>query len=79
MHTIVSYSVTLAIFMNLNSFQSPLIGLMASVIYSVINAVFLGNAFLAKEKRLFQVDVWSFVAYHVSGLCGLAHHDNLQS
>ena len=55
LYTIISYSVTLAIFMNLNSFQSPLIGLMASVIFSVINAVFLGNAFFAKENAFFRL------------------------
>jgi uncharacterized membrane protein YfcA len=41
---------TLAFFMNLNSFQSPLIGFTASIIYFVINAVFLGNAFFEKEN-----------------------------
>jgi hypothetical protein len=55
LYTIVSYSVTLAIFMNLNSFQSPLIGLIASILYFVINAVFLGNAFLAKENAFFRL------------------------
>jgi hypothetical protein len=55
LYTIVSYSVTLAIFLNLNSFQSPLVGLMASAVYSVINAVFLGNACLAKENGFFRL------------------------
>ena len=55
LYTIVSYSVILAIFMNLNSFQSPLIGLMASVIYSGINAVFLGNAFFEKENAFLRL------------------------
>jgi len=53
--TIVSYSVIFAIFLNLNSFQSPLIGLMAFVIYFVINAVFLGNAFFEKENTFFRL------------------------
>lgn len=55
LYTIVSYSVILAFFMNLNGFQSPLIGLMASVIYLVINAVFLGNAFFEKENAFFRL------------------------
>jgi hypothetical protein len=55
LYTIVSYSVTLAIFLNLNSFQSPLVGLVASLIYFVINAVFLGNACLAKENGFFRL------------------------
>jgi uncharacterized membrane protein YfcA len=53
--TIASYSVILAIFMNLNSLGSPLIGLIASIIYSIINAVFLGNAFFEKENAFFRL------------------------
>jgi len=53
-YTAVSYSVILAIFTNLAGFQSPLIGLVASVIYFAINAIFLGNAFFEKENALFR-------------------------
>lgn len=52
---IVSYSVILVIFVNLNSLQSPLIGLMSSVIYFMINALFLGNAFFEKENAFFRL------------------------
>jgi len=55
LYTIVSYSVVLAIFVNLNIFQSPLIGSITSVIYFVINAIFLGNAFFGKENAFFRV------------------------
>ena len=55
LYTIASYSVILAVFMNLNSFQSPLIGLIASLIYFLINAVFLGNAFFEKENAFFRL------------------------
>jgi hypothetical protein len=55
LYTIISYSVILAVFMNLNSLQSPLIGLIASVIYFLINAVFLGNAFFDKENAFFRL------------------------
>ena len=55
LYTTASYSVILAIFVNLNSFQSPLIGLTASFIYFVINAVFLGNAFFKKENAFFRL------------------------
>jgi len=58
--TIVSYSVTLAIFMNLNGFQSPLIGLVASIIFSGVNAIFLGNTFFEKEGAFFRL-VWGFL------------------
>lgn len=52
LYTIISYIAVLAIFLNLNSLQSPLIGLAASIIFSIINVVFLGNAFLEKEPPL---------------------------
>ena len=55
LYTITSYSIILAIFMNLSSFQSPLIGWMAFVTYFVINAVFLGNAFFEKENAFFRL------------------------
>lgn len=55
LYTIISYSAIIAIFVNLNSFHSSLIGLVASVIYSMINAVFLGNAFFEKEGTFFRL------------------------
>jgi len=54
-YTIASYSAILAIFINLNSLELPLIGFVASVIYSMINAVFLGNAFFEKENAFFRL------------------------
>jgi len=54
-YTIISYVAILVIFLNLNGFQSPLIGLSASVIYLVINAVFLGNAFFQKENTFLRL------------------------
>jgi len=54
-YTIVSFLFLLAIFMNLNSLQSPLIGLMAFVVYFVINSVFLGNAFFEKETAFIRL------------------------
>lgn len=55
LYTIASYSVTLAIFLNLNSFQSPLIGFITSIIFFLINAVFLGNVFFEKENAFFRL------------------------
>lgn len=51
-YTIASYVVVLTIFINLNSLKSPLIGLIASLIYLIVNTVFLGNAFFRKENPL---------------------------
>jgi len=55
LYTIVSYSIIFVIFVNLISLRSPLIGLMTSVIYSMINSVFLGNAFFGRENAFFRL------------------------
>lgn len=47
--TIISYLAILAVFINLNSVKSPLIGLIASTFFLVINAVFLGRTFFEKD------------------------------
>lgn len=54
-YTITSYSVIVAIFVNLSSLRSPFVGFMAFAIYFVINAVFLGNALFEKEKAFFRL------------------------
>jgi hypothetical protein len=54
-YTITSYSVIVAIFVNLNNLRSPFVGFMAFAIYFLINAVFLGNAFFEKEKAFFRL------------------------
>ena len=70
LYTIVSYSAILAFFMNLNSFQSPLIGLVLSVIYFMINAVFLGNAFFKKEKAFFRLTFGTLLLVMLLGFVG---------
>lgn len=69
-YTIVSYSVVLAIFINLNSLRSPLIGLIVSAIYSFINAVFLGNAFFEKETLLFKLSLGALLLIMLLGFAG---------
>lgn len=51
--TMVSYIMTLMIFVNLIHSISPVIGTTASIIYFLINGAFLGSAFFEKEG-LFQ-------------------------
>lgn len=48
--TAASYSAVLAIFINLNSLRSPLIGLGASIIYFAIDSIFLAHAFFHRES-----------------------------
>lgn len=55
LYTIVSYSAVFAIFINLNGFQSPFIGSTASIIYFILNIIFLGNAFFEKENAFFRL------------------------
>ena len=68
--TIVSYCGILAIFMNLNSLQSPSIGLMAFIVYFVINAAFLGNAFFKKEKPFFRLTFGTLLLVMLLGFVG---------
>ncbi len=53
--TLVSYIVVLTIVINLNEFQSPIISLPASVIYFLINGIFLGHVFFEKEATFFRL------------------------
>lgn len=53
--TIISYSVILVIFINLISFQSPIIGLVGSAVFFLMDTVFLGNAFFEKETPFFRL------------------------
>ena len=53
--TMVSYVITLIIFINLIVFQSPILSLPASAIYFLINGIFLGHAFFKKEDTFFRL------------------------
>jgi len=53
--TFLSYATVLVVFLNLNSLKSPIIGLVASVIYFLINGIFLGNALCRKETAFFRL------------------------
>jgi hypothetical protein len=53
--TAISYFTILAVFINLSTLKSPLIGLVTFVIYFVMNATFLGNVFFAKENAFFRL------------------------
>jgi len=53
--TLASYVLILAIYVNLNAFKSPVLGLVASVLYFLINGIFLGHAFFEKEDAFFRL------------------------
>ena len=68
--TIVSYCGILAIFMNLYSLQSPFIGLIAFIVYFVINAAFIGNAFFRKEETFFRLTFGTLLLVILLGFVG---------
>ena len=47
--TTISYVTILMIFINLNYTPSPVIGIPASIIYFLINGIFLGHSFFEKQ------------------------------
>jgi len=53
--TLTSYVLILAIYINLNAFQSWALGIVASIMYFLINGIFLGNAFFKKEDTFFRL------------------------
>jgi hypothetical protein len=68
--TIISYFAVVVVSINLNTFKSPLVGFSASVIYWVINTIFLGNAFFWKESTFFRLMFGSFFHVMILGLVG---------
>ena len=70
LYTIVLYSVTLAMFVNLNSLRSPLIGFAAFFVYFMINAIFLGNAFFEKENAIFRLVFGILLLIMILGFVG---------
>jgi uncharacterized membrane protein YfcA len=70
LYTIISYSAILVITINLTSLSSPLIGLIASVIYSIINMVFLGNSFFRKENAFFRLILGVLLLIMLLGFVG---------
>jgi len=53
--TLTSYSLVLIIYANLNILQSSVLGVAASILYFLINGIFLGRAFFEKEDTFFRL------------------------
>lgn len=47
--TLASYVLVLSIYVNLEAFQTPVLGIVTSILYFLINGIFLGHAFFEKE------------------------------
>jgi hypothetical protein len=70
LYTIASYITVLVIVANLNSLKSLFVGLIVSAIYFAINAIFLGNAFFAKESAFIRLTFGVLLLIMLLGLVG---------
>jgi hypothetical protein len=66
----ISYIVTLTIFINLSEFQYPVLGLLASAVYFLINGIFLGHAFFEKETAFFRLMFGTLLLVMLLGFVG---------
>ena len=69
--TLTSYGLILAIYINLNSLHSSVLGIVASVLYFLINGIFLGNAFFEKEATFFRLIFGVLLLIMLLGFVGL--------
>ena len=53
--TLTSYILILVIYINLNALEYSAVGVVASIMYFLINGTFLGHAFFEKEDLLFRL------------------------
>ena len=68
--TLCSFALTLGIYINLSFFQSPVIGVVASILYFIINGVFLGHAFFEKETAFFRLMFGTLLLVMLLGFVG---------
>lgn len=69
--TFLSYISILAIYINLNSTQSPFIGITTSTIFFIVNAIFLGQALFENEKPFIRFLLGNLLLIVFLGLVGL--------
>lgn len=53
--TLTSYVIIVAIYINLNTYKSPAIGMVAFILYFLIDGTFLAHAFFEKENVFFRL------------------------
>ena len=68
--TLCSFALTLGIYINLSFFQSPVIGVVASVLYFIINGVLLGHVFFEKETVFFRLMFGTLLLVMLLGFVG---------
>ena len=69
--TLTSYGLILAIYINLNHFHSSVLGIAASILYFLINGIFLGHAFFEKEAAFFRLIFGTLLLIMLLGFVGL--------
>jgi len=68
--TLCSFDLTLGIYSNLSFFQSPVVGIMTSFLYFLINGIFLGHAFFEKEDAFFRLMLGILLLIMLLGFVG---------
>ena len=53
--TLISYLTVLAIYANSIMFRSPILGVTATILFLLIDSIFLGSAIFKKEKAFFKL------------------------
>jgi hypothetical protein len=69
--TLASYGLVVAMYINLNVFQSSVLGIVTSVLYFLINGIFLGHAFFEKEAAFFRLMLGVLLFIVLLGFVGL--------
>lgn len=68
--TLASYVTILVIYINLNAFQYAVLGIVASILYFLINGIFLGHAFFDKEDTFFRLMFGGLLLIMLLGFVG---------
>ena len=82
--TLLSYVTIVAIFVNISVVNSPVIGIVASVIYLLINATFFGHAIFERETLFMKFMLGTLLSIVILGLIAwavmiLSNLDNVRS
>jgi uncharacterized membrane protein YfcA len=68
--TLTSYVLILIIYMNSSAFQFSVLGIAASLLYFLINGIFLGHAFFEKEDAFFRLMLGLLLLIMLLGFVG---------
>ena len=68
--TIASYVAIATIYINLSQLKFPIVGIVASAIYSLVNGAFLGRAFFREEKSFLRLLLGLLLLVILLGLVG---------